>query len=109
MRFIGTYASQPFSEDKSILFMGAENTLYYPLDGASLGAQRAYFKIGEDGAQARQLTAFNIGFGEGEATGILELKDGKIEELFQRVPRMELMSSTRGTRLKITNLPIRCC
>ena len=63
VRFLGTYASQSFGkEDKSILFMGAENTLYYPLDGASIGAQRAYFKIGEDGATARQLTAFSIDF-----------------------------------------------
>ena len=34
----------------SILFLGEDNTLYYPLSGASIGACRAYFKIGEDGA-----------------------------------------------------------
>ncbi|MBQ8486146.1 MAG: hypothetical protein IJ533_00655 [Prevotella sp.] len=46
VRFLGTYASQSFDkENRSILFMGEENTLYYPLDGASIDAQRAYFKI----------------------------------------------------------------
>ncbi|MBQ7571980.1 MAG: hypothetical protein IJT19_07050, partial [Bacteroidaceae bacterium] len=53
----------------------------YPASGASIGAQRAYFKIGEDGAAARRLTAFNIDFDDDETTGILELKNGKIEEL----------------------------
>ena len=75
VRFLGTYASQPFSEDKSILFMGGGNTLYYPLSGASIGAQRAYFKIGEDGAPApAAIRAFVLNFGDdSEATGIIEV------------------------------------
>ena len=61
VRFIGTYKSTTFNdEDKSILFLGAENTLYYPEAGATIGAQRAYFKIGNGAALARQLTAFNL-------------------------------------------------
>ena len=51
--------------------MGGENMLYYPANGASIGAQRAYFKIGEDGAAARRITAYNISFGDGETTGII--------------------------------------
>ena len=74
VRFLGTYDAQSFdAEDKSILLMGGENTLYYPTAGASLGACRAYFKIGEDGAQARRLTSFSINFGDGDATGIKDL------------------------------------
>ena len=75
VRFLGTYKSTTFNaEDKSVLFMGTANTLYYPTTGAGIGAQRAYFQIGDDGAQARQLTAFHIGFGDGdEATGIINL------------------------------------
>ena len=84
VRFIGTYKSTTFTdEDKSILFLGTENTLYYPQPDIdtenpanskypTIGAQRAYFKIGEDGEQARALTAFNISFGE-EHTGIESL------------------------------------
>ena len=65
VRFLGTYKYTAFdSEDKSILFLGDANKLYYPLSGASLGAQRAYFKIGEDGGSARQITDFDIDFGE---------------------------------------------
>ena len=75
VRFIGTYKSTAFdAEDKSILLMGGANTLYYPTAGAGIGAQRAYFKIGGDGALlARRLTAFNIDFGDDEATGIISL------------------------------------
>ncbi|KWW26630.1 MAG: Uncharacterized protein AUK63_2566, partial [bacterium P3] len=44
----------------------------YPTAGAGIGAQRAYFKIGSDGALlARRLTAFNIDFGDDETTGII--------------------------------------
>lgn len=78
VRFIGTYKGMTFDqEDKSILLMGADNQLFYPQPNGgqnpSLGAFRAYFKIGEDGSQqARQLTGFNITF-DGEATtGIIE-------------------------------------
>lgn len=75
VRFLGTYKSTTFeNEDESILFLGAQNTLYYPQPSGdmkpTIGALRAYFKIGEDGATARQLTEFNIDFGDGEASGI---------------------------------------
>ena len=86
VRFLGTYKSTTFTdEDKSILFLGAENALYYPQPDIdtenpanskypTIGAQRAYFKIGEDDApqQARRLTAFNIDFGD-EQTGIVSV------------------------------------
>ena len=72
VRFVGTYKSTAFdSEDKSILLLGGENKLYYPAAGAGIGAQRAYFKIGEDGAAAPRLTGFSIDFGDDEATGII--------------------------------------
>ena len=87
VRFLGTYKSTTFDGvDKSILFLGADNTLYYPQPDIdtenpenskfpTIGAQRAYFKIGEDGANnARQITAFNLDFGDSsESTGIREI------------------------------------
>ena len=81
VRFVGTYAPLSFdAENKSILMMGAANTLYYPQSGAGIGAQRAYFKIGSDGALlARRLTAFNIDFGDDEATGIISIESGKLK------------------------------
>lgn len=80
VRFLGTYESTTFeSEDKSILFLGAANTLYYPSPSGNqnptIGAQRAYFKIGEDNQQARMLTAFNVDFGDAEATDILTISE----------------------------------
>jgi len=82
VRFLGTYKSTTFdSADPSILFMGAENSLYYPESDATIGAFRAYFKIGSDEALSRRITDFNINYGEGNATEIEELKDGKIEAL----------------------------
>jgi len=81
VRFLGTYKSTAFdAEDKSILLMGGANTLYYPTTGAGIGAQRAYFKIGDDGALlARRLTAFNIDFGDDETTGIISIENGKLK------------------------------
>ena len=75
--FIGTYSNQTFdAEDKNILFMGGENKLYYPQNGASIGAQRAYFKIGIGDAEAPAFIAsFNIDFGDGETTGIISVHD----------------------------------
>lgn len=76
VRFLGTYKSTTFTAaDNSILLLGGENKLYYPAAGAGIGAQRAYFKIGSDGAQlARSLTSFSIDFGEGDnATGIISV------------------------------------
>ena len=74
VRFLGTYKSTTFTAaDNSILLLGGENKLYYPAAGAGIGAQRAYFKIGSDGALlARRLTAFNIDFGDDDnTTGII--------------------------------------
>ena len=72
VRFLGTYKSTTFTAaDNSILLLGGKNKLYYPAAGAGIGAQRAYFKIGEDGAAAPRLTGFSIDFGDDEATGII--------------------------------------
>ena len=71
VRFLGTYKHTVFSaEDKSILLMGGENKLYSPTSGASIGAQRAYFKIGDGNADARLLTDFSFDYGDGETTGL---------------------------------------
>ena len=44
--FRGTYGSNTFGQaDASILFMGNDNTLYYPLQGAIIYAQHAYFQL----------------------------------------------------------------
>lgn len=79
VRFIGTYDNISFSsDDTSILFMGDANKLYYPESGATIGACRAYMKIGEDAATTRIITDFNFNFGD-EETGITLVEEQKVE------------------------------
>jgi hypothetical protein len=67
VQFKGTYNNQQFTvENKSILFVGTDNSLYWPTDGASIGAQRAYFQL-TDGTNARNIV---LNFDGDEATGI---------------------------------------
>ena len=75
--FMGSYKKISYtSDDKSILFLGAGNTLYYPQSGATIGAQRAYFKLsgitaGAPATSSAGVRAFVLDFGDGEeATGI---------------------------------------
>jgi len=63
--FKGTYAWQEYTqENKSILFLGDNNTLYWPKPSGgtnpSIGACRAYFEL-SDGVSARE---FVLNFGE---------------------------------------------
>jgi len=75
--FTGTYSPVALTPgDKSNLFLGETNTLYYPnsannADGNYyVNACRAYFHIGDGNANVR---AFVLGFGEDEQTGIASL------------------------------------
>ena len=72
--FTGCYSPVALTpNDKSNLFLGAANTLYYPNDANNadgnyyVNACRAYFHIGDASANVR---AFVLSFGEDEATGI---------------------------------------
>ena len=62
------------ANDKSILFMGGDNTLYYSAENRSIRSCRAYFSVPylkqNPGAKTR---AFHLDFGDEEATGILEI------------------------------------
>lgn len=87
VRFLGTFKStRIYSEDQSILFLGAENTLYYPqprLDDPTqpwsdtnpmiypdMRAFRACFKLGDDASEVRQIRDFNLTFGSEQTLGI---------------------------------------
>ena len=57
--FTGTYAPITFNADNhSILFLGAENTLYYPESGASINPFRAYFQL--NGISAANIDPNNV-------------------------------------------------
>ena len=82
VRFLGTYKSVDFSSvDNSILLLGGSNMLYNPSAGASIGAQRAYFKLGDSSVPTseQRVAAFSISIG-GETTSINEELRMKNEE-----------------------------
>ena len=64
VRFIGTNQSIPFYDNDNVLLLGSDNSLYYASSGMTIGAQRAYFRIGEDNINyARHVTSFYFDFG----------------------------------------------
>mgnify|MGYP002620543179 CR=1 FL=1 len=79
--FVGTYKKLTFDdEDRTVLFFGENNTLYYPQSGATIGAQRAYFQLsgltaGASADAAVNVRGFSLDFGEdGTSTGIIEVE-----------------------------------
>jgi len=49
VHFIGTYEPLSFdAENKSILFIGEANKIYYPLEGARIGAFHCYIQFADD-------------------------------------------------------------
>ena len=74
--FLGIYSHRTFTKDNhSILFVGAGNTLYWPMKGATLGACRAYFKL-KNGLTVGDLAEARMLFDE-ETTEIKFLDDSK--------------------------------
>lgn len=74
--FMGTYDYIAFNtDDRSILYMGTENTLYWPKSGASIGAFRAYFQLTDPNVNA---SAIVLNFGDGETTGIGSIDNGEL-------------------------------
>ena len=60
------------AEDKTMLYLGADNTLYYPNDAMTIGAFRAYFQLNDitAGTLANgDIKSFVLNFGD-EETGI---------------------------------------
>ena len=86
--FIGIYS--PFStggENKSMLYLGADNTLYYPSSAMTINAFRAYFQLngltaGEPETDKQTIRAFNLNFGD--ETGIFLMEDvrGKMSDVW---------------------------
>ena len=74
--FMGTYDYIAFNtDDRSILYMGTENTLYWPKSGASIGAFRAYFQLTDPNINA---SAIVLNFGDGETTSIGSIDNGEL-------------------------------
>jgi hypothetical protein len=108
VRFLGTYKQTTFeAEDMSILFFGASNKLYYPKSNVSIGAQRAYFKLGDGDGLAHPLTDFTINFGDGETTALTlvngeeRMVNSEVYDLQgRRVMKSSLLNSGKATLKK---------
>ena len=100
--FKGTYSSLLFDNtDKSIIFLGTGNKLYYPLDGARIGAFRAYFDLN---APSYSVKSFKLAFGEDDATSINgELRVKSEESVYDlsgrkvNVPSAKVNTLRKGT------------
>ncbi len=75
--FMGTYKKQTLAAgDRTVFYIGSDNTLYYPQSAVSIGAQRAYFKL--NGLTVDEFSAginsLTLDFGDEETTtGIINL------------------------------------
>ena len=62
VRFVGSYSPVSLdANDKSVLYLGAANTLYYPNADMTLGSCRALFRLNGASAQVRDI---NLNFDE---------------------------------------------
>ena len=71
--FVGSYTHQTFTDvDRTILFVGENNNVYYPVAGATIGAFRAFFQLdGFTAGDVQAPTRFVLNF-DGETQGIVE-------------------------------------
>lgn len=84
--FMGIYKKISFdADDRTVLYLGADNKLYYPKSGASIGAQRAYFKLNGitasdlAGSSDTKVRTFVLDFGDGDnTTGIVSIDDSPL-------------------------------
>ena len=86
MDFVGTFS--PFTlnaNDNGKLYLGADNTLYYPASDVPINSFRAYFQLNGitagEGSGEKSIKSFVLNFGD-EETGIREMEDvrGKMED-----------------------------
>ena len=100
--FKGTYGYTAFTDvDQSILFMGDGNTLYYPGNGAWIGACRAFFELDgiTAGAAKSLIKEFVLTFGE-DATSIQNLNvDDNLNETIYNLAGQRLGNTQKGINI----------
>ena len=78
--FVGSFSPVSLeADDKTVLYLGASNKLYYPSQDRTMGSCRAVFRL-HNGLTVGDLPtpgqanarAFVLNFGDGEATGIVD-------------------------------------
>lgn len=80
--FVGCFSPISLSKNnKSVLYLGADNNLYYPGEAMTVNSFRAYFKLqgiivdesATDPANAAALRSIVLNLGDGQTTGILSV------------------------------------
>ena len=109
VQFIGTYSPVGiYTDDKTNLYLGADNTLYYPTaSGFKVNAFRAYFQLlngltaGDPGNGVR---AINLNFGEGsEETIISPAKIAERADVWYTIDGVKLNGKPNVKGLYINN------
>ena len=68
-KFVGTYSPVGFTaDDKTKLFLGDDNTLYWPSADTTVNACHAYFDLA-----ANAVREFKLHFGDGDGSGITDV------------------------------------
>ena len=79
--FIGTYNPVLFEDvDKSVMFLGSNNSLYYPEANVSINAFRAYFQLTEGllcDEPTLDVNSLNLQFSNTEASAIVRINNEK--------------------------------
>ena len=80
-QFVGTYSPVAWPEEnRSILFLGEKNTLYYPQAGAHVNAFRAYFEL----SNANGVREFVMNFDEESSEATIISPAAEIKEIKER-------------------------
>ena len=69
------------ANDRSVLYLGSGNQLYWPSDDRPVNAFRAYFHLGNGltcGTPTSAVRAFSLNFGDQETTGIVDIEHGTL-------------------------------
>ena len=94
--FSGNYAPVPFEAgDKNILYVGANNQLYYPNAEVTMNAFRAYFKLDDSSL----IKHFALKFSGDDATGISTVEAGNGNETIYNVAGMRLNKAQKGVNI----------
>ena len=73
-----TTLSATENDPENFLFIGAGNKLYNPSElPQNMKGFRAYFYVKNIGTESAKVRTFNLDFGDGETTGIIELRSEK--------------------------------
>ncbi len=94
--FSGNFAPVTFTaNDKSILYVGANNKLYYPNAEVTMNAFRAYFQV--DGSSL--IKHFALKFSGDDATGISSVEAGNGNETIYNVAGQRLNKAQKGVNI----------